>query len=854
MCLVLERGVVLLFRCGRSLIYFLLLAAPAWVMAQALPLLGGAQGFGFPASGGTASSNNTGQAYGPGGVQPLSSTAPLQGAISTITNRPPSQIPPPVFSGGSLDQQLFLQVRPPVALERNEFQDFILQAVSRDLPMFGYNLFDNAPSTFAPVDRVPVTPDYVVGPGDELFIRAWGQVDIDYRAIVDRDGAVSIPKVGNINVSGIRFQDLHGYLRTAIGRVFRNFDLTVSMGQLRSIQVFVVGHAARPGTYTVSSLSTLVNALFASGGPTTKGSMRSIQLKRGDKLITEFDMYDLLLRGNKSKDVPLLAGDVIYIPPVGQLVAVAGSVNNSAIYEVKGNSSLGDLLSLAGGLAATADGQKVTVERIVDRRSRRIEEFRLDHQGMAQTLKDGDLIQVLPISPRFDNAVTVKGNVAVPARHPWRSGLTIRDIIPDREALIVPDYWIKRNLLTRNDVTGRNPFAPRPDLLQQAGGSFDFQWQPRQGGSVAAQGQQGPQFPQGSQFQQGPQVQVPVPGQRPGALQAESGNQERIRTELKRTLPEVNWDYAVVERLNRSDLTTQLIPFNLGRAILDGDPQNNLVLQSGDVVTIFSKDDIQVPIAKQTRFVRLEGEVANAGVYQVLPGETLRQLVARVGGFTPNAYVFGSSFTRESTRIAQQRRLTEFIDRLEQEITRNMSQVAISKDEAESRQAASRGQLDLVNRLRKVQATGRIVLEVPALTQAGIAQLPDLPLEDSDVFNVPARPSTVAVVGTVYNENAFIYRSEKRVGDYIAQAGGPTKDADAKSLYVIRADGTVISKRQSGGWITSSFEGGRLNPGDTVVVPENLEKFRFSKELTVWSQVFYQFALGVAGLKVLKGL
>jgi len=744
-----------------------------------------------------------------------------------MTNRPSLQIPQSFFPDVGSDANRLVQQRAPNVLERNEFQDFVLQSVGRDLPMFGYNLFENAPSTFAPVDRVPVMPDYIVGPGDELLIRAWGQVDIDYRAIVDRDGAVSIPKVGNINVSGIRFQDLQGYLRTAIGRVFRNFELTVSMGQLRSIQVFVVGHAARPGAYTVSSLSTLVNALFASGGPTTKGSMRSIQLKRGDKLITEFDMYDLLLRGDKSKDVPILPGDVIFIPPVGQLVAISGSVNNPGIYEIKERTSVAGLIELSGGYAAIADGRRVSLERISNNKTRVVEQVSGDEKGLANIVRNGDLVQVGAISPRFDNAVTIRGNVAAHIRFPWREGLTVRDMIPDKNALIVPDYWIKRNLLTRSDVSGRNSVS-KPDILPQ--------------GSVPAQGQQGTQF------------QAPAPGQRPGVLQAESGNQERIRNELKRTLPEVNWDYAVVERLNRNDLTTQLIPFNLGRAILEGDAQNNVVLQPGDVIAIFSKDDIQVPIAKQTRFVRLEGEVANAGVYQVLPGETLRQLVARVGGFTPNAYVFGSSFTRESTRIAHQRRLNEFIDRLEQEITRNMSQVAISKDEAESRQAASRGQLDLVNRLRKVQATGRIVLEVPALIQAGIAQLPDLPLEDGDVFNVPARPSTVAVVGTVYNENAFIYRPEKRVGDYIAQAGGPTKDADAKSLYVIRADGTVISKRQSGGWITSSFEGESLNPGDTVVVPENLEKFRFSKELTVWSQVFYQFALGVAGLKVLKGL
>lgn len=757
----------------------------------------------------------------------------MQGAfappgIPTITNRPPSTIPQPVFPGQEGIQGQYPPYGQPVVLERNEFQDFVAQSVGRDLPMFGYNLFQNAPSTFAPVDRVPVTPNYVIGPGDELLIRAWGQVDIDYRAVVNRDGTISIPKVGTINVAGIQFDDLQGYLKTAIGRVFRNFDLNVSMGQLRSIQIFVVGHAVRPGTYTVSSLSTLVNALFASGGPTTKGSMRGIQLKRGDKLVTEFDMYDLLLRGNKSKDAPLLPGDVVYIPPIGHVAAISGSVNNPAIYEIKGGTSLGSLIELAGGLAATADGQKVTVERIVERKSRKIEDYRLDNAGLAHSLRDGDLVQVLPLSPKFDNAITVKGNVAVPARHPWRQGITVRDVVPDRDALIVPDYWFKRNLLTRADVTGRDRFAYRQD--GQAGD--------QRSAASPAQRRDGV-------VPQRPEV---VDASRPDPL-----TQERLRAELKRTLPEVNWDYAVVERLNRADLTTQLIPFNLGRAILEGDPQNNLVLQPGDVITVFSKDDIQVPVAKQTRFVRLEGEMVNPGVYQVLPGETLRQLVARVGGFTPNAYLFGSTFTRESTRQLQQKRLTEFVDRLEQEVTRNMSQTALSKEEADSRQAATQGQLALIQRLRKVQATGRIVLEVPP-GERSVSRLPDIALEDGDTFNVPARPSTVAVVGTVYNENAFVYRDDKKVGDYLAQAGGPTKDADINSLYVIRADGTVISKRQSGGWLMSSFEGEKLMPGDTVVVPENLEKFRFTKELKDWSQVFYQFALGVAGLKVLQGL
>jgi len=199
--------------------------------------------------------------------------------------------------------------------ERNEFQQFVTQSTGRDLPMFGASLFRSVPSTFAPVDNIPVMPDYVIGPGDEIQIRAWGQIDVDYNAVVDRDGTISVPKVGVINVAGIKANDLPAYLKTVFGRTFRNFQLTATLGRLRSIQIFVVGQAKRPGTYTVSSLSTLVTALFAAGGPSSKGSMRGIQLKRGNRVVADFDLYDLILSGDKSKDAQLLPGDVIYIAP-----------------------------------------------------------------------------------------------------------------------------------------------------------------------------------------------------------------------------------------------------------------------------------------------------------------------------------------------------------------------------------------------------------------------------------------------------------------------------------------------------------------------------------------------------------
>jgi len=680
------------------------------------------------------------------------------------------------------------QVQTPPELPRHEFQEFVAQSVGRYLPLFGYNLFGGVPSTFAPVDNVPVTPNYAVGPGDEILIRAWGQVDIDHRAVVDRNGVINIPRVGNVTVAGIRYQDLEGYLRNAIGRVYRNFELNVALGQLRSIQVFVVGQAQRPGSYTVSSLTTLVNALFASGGPSPKGSMRRIQLKRGEKTVTEFDLYDLLLKGDKSKDVQLLPGDVIYIPSVGDLTAIFGSVNEPAIYELKGRTTLNDLIQLSGGLATTAEGRRVTVERIEARKVRKVDEFTLDSSGLARELQDGDLVRVYALSPKFENAITLRGAVANPGRYPWREGLRVRDIIPDKDALIVPDYWARQT---------RTP-------------------------------------------------EVMVLGQ------------QRLRVEVRRTYDEINWDYAVIERLNLDDLSTALIPFNLGRAVLEGDPANNVALRPGDMVTIFSKADIQVSVAKQTKFVRLEGEFPSPGVYQIMPGETLRQLVARVGGLTPNAYLFGSEFTREATRDFQQKRINEAVDFLEREVQRNLTTAAsgaLTKEDVETARLQAEGQKQIVDRLRQFKAGGRIVLELTPERQQ-LRDLPDLVLEDGDRFVVPSAPSTVSVIGSVFNQNAFLHRPEFRVSDYLNRAGGPTRGADTDSIFVIRADGSVVSRRQSSGvfGFGGSFAGERLMPGDTVVVPEDFQRFRFAKELKDWTQIFYQFALGVASLKVLRDL
>jgi protein involved in polysaccharide export with SLBB domain len=744
--------------------------------------------------------------------------------------------------------------------ERNEFQQFIMQSTGRDLPIFGANLFRSVPSTFAPVDNVPVTPDYVIGPGDEIQIRAWGQIDVDFSATVDRSGTISVPRVGVINVAGIKANDLPAYLKTVFGRTFRNFQLTATLGRLRSIQVFVVGQAKRPGTYTVSSLSTLVSAVFAAGGPSSKGSMRSIQLKRGSQMVTDFDLYDLILSGDKSKDAQLLPGDVIHIAPVGPLVAVTGSVNVPAVYEIKPNTALFDLFRWAGGLATTAGGQKATVERISNHKARTVEEFALDMSGLSRPVRDGDLVTVHTIVPRFDNAVALRGNVAQPGRFPWREGMRVRDLVPNREALLSRDYWVARNqavgldesvagILRQQSATGTrltiedlNQRRKRETDLDATVGDTIRRMQTE---SEAAR------FLDPNQTSSAVQI-TRLQDANKGTLEAARADALRLVNQIKPSQREVNWDYAVVERINREDLTTSLVPFNLAKAVIEGDPNHNVLLQPGDIVTVFSKEDIKVPISKQTQYVRLEGEFAASGVYQIQPGETLKQLVARVGGLAPNAYVFGAQLTRESTRVQQEKTLEEALNRLERDMHRFntlRAQNVTSPEDAASLKQQADNQQTLLTRLRQIRPVGRIVLELPENARA--EDLPELPLEDGDRFVIPPPPSMVSVFGSVYSERSFIYRPEKRVSDYLVQAGGPTKSADEGGIYVLRADGSVKSKRQSG-FFSASLERSRLLPGDTIFVPEELDRTTITRALKDISQIFYQFGLGAAAIQVIR--
>jgi len=819
-----------------------------------------------------------------------------------------------------------------------EFQLMVANSTGKMLPIYGAKLFRVPPSTFAPLDMVPVTPDYVVGPGDELLIQVWGQVTLNSRFMVDRAGNIYIPHVGTMRVAGLPFGQIQDYLKGQMAKVFRNFDLNVNMGQLRSIQVFVVGQARRPGNYTVSSLSTLVNALFATGGPTPQGSMRHIELKRGGKVVIDFDLYDLLQRGDKSADLQLLPGDVIYIPPVGPQVAVTGSVNTPGIYELKSaaNSTVGDAILLAAGLTNVAAEEKARLERVDEGRMRSMVNVSLDDAGRSTILRSGDILEFGAVVNRYKDAVTLRGNVANPGRFMWKPGMRVHDLFPDKDALITRDYWLKRSQLGQPTLTyiptclpntpygvpslrygvpvgegGEDPvwrysaaqypnligleFSNQPDRLSRNANSFNRNdlsaGPPTDGGLDCGQEAESSAFFNGlngrnnansssnfsnssnptnatnsSNFSNSsnPQNALNSPNGSIQQSQQYSGNSDRMssaaasvsgssaqflpRNDVKLSEPDIDWSYAVIERQSKENLTTSLLPFNLGRVVLQGDASQNIELEPGDVVTIFSTADIHVPQAQQTKFVRLEGEFASAGIYSVLPGETLRHLVQRAGGITSEAYLFGSEFTRESTRRVQQQRLIEYVDQIELQANTNATTGQNSAINAQDSAAATAAQFQaqgIVSRLRQVQATGRIVLDLPTDAR-DVSQLPDMPLENGDRFIVPRVPLTVSVDGAVYNQNSFLYNPQRRVGGYIRLAGGANRDSDKNRAYVIRADGSVLSKQYSSTLRGSGFDSIRLYPGDTVVIPLNLTKGQGLRTIVDIAQIVGQFGIAIA--------
>ena len=617
--------------------------------------------------------------------------------------------------------------------------------VSTQIKQFGYDLFEKPPSTFAPVTNVPVGPDYILGPGDELRISYWGSINGEFSPVLDSEGKITLPYFGSLYLSGLTFSQAKEYLEKEFRRQYKpgQVKLNITTGRLRTIGVFVVGKAKSPGRYTLSSLSTLATALFASGGPGKNGSMRDIQVRRNGEVITTFDMYDFLLRGDKTSDVRLMPEDVIFIPPVGHLVGIAGNVKIPAIYELKDEDSLAELIELAGGLNDIAFTGRVQIIRIEENSKQVILESDLDREISRETaVQPGDVVKIFPIV--IDNRVVrLSGAVQREGEYGFSEGMTVKDLISFAGGLKYYAYMEEAELI-RITPTPKGPI-------------------------------------------------------------------------------------------------TKKIMISPEKAV-EGDPEHNLELQADDALQIKS-----VPEWQLYNEVVVTGEVRFPGVYSIEKGERLSSLIERVG-LLETSYMKGGVFTRLSVRELQQTQLDESIDRLERQILAHAAtatQTAISVESIVSEKAAAEQRILLVAKLRSARAKGRLALNLSlARNIEEFKGSPhDLVLEDGDSLHIPERSAQIQVLGAVYNQNAFVYTKKGSVDRYINLAGGFTKDADKKEVYILKVDGTAISDRG-----TSGFKRLVLDPGDTIVVPEKLDKIAWMRYFKDVTQILYQLAITAAVL------
>jgi polysaccharide export outer membrane protein len=712
------------------------------------------------------------------------------------------------------------------------------------LKPFGYDLFDSPISTFAPATNVPVPSDYVIGDGDELSVQLYGTKNANLRLIVARDGHVNLPQLGPVNVGGLTFPAAQSLLQSRVEREMVGVHASVTMGDTRSIRVFVLGDAKQPGSYTISGLGTITSALFAAGGVKPIGSLRRIELKRRGALVRRLDLYDMLIRGNTTDDAKLLSGDVIFIPPVGPTVTVDGEVHRPAIYEIGNERSVADVVQLAGGLTPEADTGKLALTRI-DAALRRVV-LQVDlSAGHLEEVRNGDTLRVARLRPTLDAGVLVQGYVYTPGAFPYRGGMRVTDVLrsvddlkpnadlhyvlirrelpPDRRivvlsadlaaALSAPDSDANVPLMARDRLTVFDLQSSRDRVIQPLLDDLKLESNIRLPDEV---------------------VRIDGRANVPGQYPLEAGMTVRDLIRAGGGLSDAAYGgtaeltrYEVVKGESR---VTELVKVDLA-AVLRGDSVANLRLQPFDTLSI---KEVEAWTEQET--IVLRGQVRFPGRYSVKPGETMKSILQRAGGLTHYAFAEGSVFTRRELREREQRELDMLATRMQSDIAFVALQGSVANQSGAS-SALAVGQ-SLLSQLRATRAVGRLVINVPGIIRSPVGSQYDVVLRDGDELIVPRAQQQVTVIGEVQTVTSHLFRPGLSRDGYIALSGGLTARADKGRIYVVRADGSVVS--QGSRWFSS---GATIEPGDTIVAPLNAEHI---PPLPFWqavTQIIYNVAV-----------
>jgi polysaccharide biosynthesis/export protein len=790
----------------------------------------------------------------------------LQSIIDLIRSRNPYQLDDagmlqlpgfaPIVLGGLNEQQATHRLSSVIALMKLDVKVTKLPVRKvgiAGLKPFGYDLFKDSTSSFAPITDVPVPADYVVGPGDKLVVQLFGSQNRTLRLTVGRDGLINFPELGPVNVGGKSFERVSNEIEQRVTKQLMGVRASVSMGDTRSLRVFVMGEASRPGSYTISGLSTISSALYAAGGVKPIGSLRDIQLKRQGAIVRRFDLYDLLLRGDTADDAKLLPGDVIFIPPVSATVAVDGEVHRPAIYEIRAETSVADIVELAGGLTRDADNSRAALVRVNEQRARVVLDIPLNAlTGRGEILRNGDSLRVLKLRPTLDRGVTVEGHVFNAAPVAWHEGLRLTDVIGSVDEL-KPNADLHYVLIRRELPPDRRVTVLSADLaaaLREPRSARDVPLMPRDRIIVfdSESGRSQAMEPVLAELRRQSLIDDPSavvridgrvksrgdyplePGMRVSDLLRAGGGLEDAAYGAKAELTR----YKVTDDLRQ----TQLLEIDLA-AVLRGDSSADIQLQPFDFLNVK-----EVPEWSQQEQVQLVGEVRFPGVYPIQRGETLRSVLNRAGGITGLAFPNGSVFTRKELRTREQDQIDRLAERLQSDLAASALRAAAANQGAAG-QSLTVGQ-SLLAQLKATKAVGRLVIDLNRVLESPQGSPDDIVLREGDLLVIPKQKQEVTVIGEVQNNTSHFYRDNLTRDDYIGLSGGITRKADRGRIYVVRADGSVISS-EGAGWFRRSGQAA-IRPGDTIVVPLNTERM---PALPMWQAItgiLYNLAIAAAAV------
>jgi len=663
---------------------------------------------------------------------------------------------------------------------------------------------------------LPVGPDYVLGSGDNLVVNLWGGRSDHLSLTIDRQGQIVLPEAGTIKLDGLTIDQAQSAIQKALSTQFQGEHVEISPGRLRTVRVYVVGDVQRPGAYDVSSLSTPLSALYAAGGPTSRGSLRILKQYRGDQLVREIDLYDFLLKGVRSNNDRLLPGDVILVPPVGSQVSVEGMVHRPAIYELNGEQGLSQVLDLAGGVLTSASLKQINVERIEAHQRRTMFSLQLpdNAEGVKQKLADfrvqgGDDVVISQILPYNEQAVYLEGHVFRPGKYPYRDGMTLNDLLHSyQDVMPEPADHAELVRLQPPDFRPETISFSLPDVLI---GNDSIKLQPFDLVRVF------------SRYEiDSPKVSIEGEVLRPGAFPMSQGmtladlvrmaggfNRSAYRDEADLSSYVVQAGQKVL--VNHSTVAVE--------KALDGDKSADVMLKPGDVVSIRRLAGWQ-DIGSS---VTVNGEVEHAGSYGIEPGERLSAVLKRAGGFRESAYPAAAVLERVQVRELGEQARQQMIQRIETTPVSFRPGAMSAQDQAATQQSLEQQREQILTTLRSHPAVGRLVINISPDIGKWENTPADIEMRAGDILIIPKRPNFVMVSGQVYNSTGISYIPGRDLGWYLQKAGGATPYGNKKYIYVLRADGSVVVPREAESiWMGRNFMSLRMQPGDTIFVPEKI--------------------------------